>query len=86
MMNQRRSAITNSGNNPNIETLETEIAIVGSGGSSLAAAAAAAEMGTKVTVLEKRRSLGGNTALAGGIFTAESHLQRQMRLDVRRGV
>jgi fumarate reductase flavoprotein subunit len=68
----------------NMGDLETEIAIVGGGGSGLAAAVAATEMGAKVIVLERRRSIGGNTALAGGIFAAESHLQRRMRLDVRR--
>ncbi len=66
-----------------VETLDTEIAIIGGGGAGLAAAVAAVETGAKVIVLESRRSLGGNTALAGGIFAAESHLQRRMRLDVR---
>jgi fumarate reductase flavoprotein subunit len=66
-----------------VATLDTGIAIVGGGGAGLAAAVAAAEMGAEVTVLESRRSPGGNTALAGGIFAAESHLQRRMRLDVR---
>jgi len=66
-----------------VATLEAGIVIVGGGGSGLAAAVAAAEMGAEVIVLESRRSPGGNTALAGGIFAAESHLQRRMRLDVR---
>ena len=67
--------------NLNTENLETEIAIVGGGGTGLAAAVAATEMGAKVIVLEKRRSFGGNSALAGGIFAAASHLQRQRRID-----
>jgi fumarate reductase flavoprotein subunit len=68
----------------NTESIETDVAIVGGGGTGLAAAVAATEMGVKVIVLEKRRAFGGNTARAGGIFAAESHLQRRMRLDVRK--
>jgi fumarate reductase flavoprotein subunit len=68
----------------NTEILNTEIAVLGGGGSGLSAAVAATELGAKVIVLERRRSPGGNTARAGGIFAAESHLQRRMRLDVRR--
>lgn len=74
----------NPGSNSNNENLETEIVIIGGGGAGLAAAVAATEMGANVIVLEKRRSFGGNSALAGGIFAAESHLQRRMRIDVRR--
>jgi len=76
----------NPSRNLNTENLETEVAIVGGGGAGLAAAVAAAEMGAKVTVLEKRRSFGGNSALAGGIFAAESHLQRQRRIDAPKDV
>jgi fumarate reductase flavoprotein subunit len=68
----------------NIPTINTEIAVVGGGGAGLSAAIAATEMGAKVVVLESRRSPGGNTARAGGIFATESHLQRRMRLDVRK--
>jgi fumarate reductase flavoprotein subunit len=66
--------------------LETQIAIVGGGGAGMAAAVAATEMGADVVLLERRRSFGGNSALAGGIFAAESHLQRQRRIDLRRDV
>lgn len=72
--------------NSNSENLETEIAIVGGGGAGLAAAVAAAEKGVSVTVLEKRRSVGGNTARALGVFAAESPVQRRMRIDTRRDV
>jgi fumarate reductase flavoprotein subunit len=68
----------------NSDTLETEVAIIGGGGAGLAAAVAATEMGAKVIVLEKRRSCGGNSALAGGIFAAESPTQRRLRIDVNR--
>ncbi|HEX2964826.1 MAG TPA: FAD-dependent oxidoreductase [Syntrophorhabdaceae bacterium] len=49
-----------------------DVAIIGAGGSGLAAAIAAAEKGAKVVVLEKRHGTGGDTALAGGLFAAES--------------
>jgi fumarate reductase flavoprotein subunit len=63
---------------------ETQVVIVGGGGAGMSAAVAAKEMGAEVILLERRRSFGGNSALAGGIFAAESHLQRLRRLDVRR--
>ena len=64
--------------------LETQVVIVGGGGAGMAAAIAATERGVEVILLERRRSFGGNSALAGGVFAAESHLQRQRRIDVRR--
>jgi fumarate reductase flavoprotein subunit len=64
--------------------LETQVVTVGGGGAGLAAAVSATEEGAKVIVLERRRSFGGNSVLAGGIFAAESHLQRQRRIDTRR--
>jgi fumarate reductase flavoprotein subunit len=64
--------------------LETQVVIVGGGGAGMSAAVAATETGAKVVLLERRRSFGGNSALAGGIFAAESYLQRRRRLDVRR--
>jgi fumarate reductase flavoprotein subunit len=76
----------NPSSNLNTENLETEVAIVGGGGAGLAAAVAAAEMGAKVIVLESRRALGGNSARAGGIFAAESHLQRKMRISAPRDI
>ncbi len=67
-----------------VESLDADLAVIGGGGSGMAAAVAAAEMGVKkIIIVESRRSPGGNTALAGGIFAAGSHLQRRMRLDVR---
>jgi fumarate reductase flavoprotein subunit len=66
--------------------LETQVVIVGGGGAGMAAAIAATEVGAEVIVLERRRSFGGNSALAGGIFAAESHLQRQRRIDTRRDI
>jgi fumarate reductase flavoprotein subunit len=67
-----------------IKKLETEIVIIGAGGAGLAAAVTAAEMGTKVILLEKRRSSGGNSAMAEGLFGSESPVQRRMGVDARR--
>jgi fumarate reductase flavoprotein subunit len=66
------------------EKLETDILVVGGGGGGLAAAVAAGEKGAKVTVLEKRTAWGGNSALAGGIFAAESPVQKRMMIDARK--
>ena len=52
--------------------LDADLVIIGGGGSGLAAAVAAAQQGVRVTVLEKRRSLGGNSVKALGVFAAES--------------
>ncbi len=68
----------------NLETIKTEIVIIGGGGGGLTAALSAREKGVDVTVLEKRRTPGGNAAIAGGIFAAESHLQKRMKIDARR--
>jgi len=66
-----------------VETLETEIVVIGGGG-GLAAAVAAAEKGANVTVLEKRRAAGGNTAMARGLLAAESPVQKRMKIDAQR--
>jgi fumarate reductase flavoprotein subunit len=64
--------------------LDTEIAVVGGGGAGLAAGLAAAENGAKVIVLEKRGAFGGNSALAGGIFAADSPVQKRMMIEAPR--
>jgi fumarate reductase flavoprotein subunit len=66
------------------ENLKAQIIVIGGGGTGLAAAVAAAEKGAKVILLEKRRAAGGNTALARGIFAAESPLQKRMKIDAER--
>jgi fumarate reductase flavoprotein subunit len=60
-----------------------DVAVIGSGG-GLAAAVAAAEKGARVIVLEKRKVLGGNTALARALLAAESPVQRRLRIDARK--
>ncbi|MCL6476968.1 MAG: FAD-dependent oxidoreductase [Peptococcaceae bacterium] len=58
-----------------------DLVIIGGGGAGLAAAAAAAEKGAKnVIVLEKRASTGGNSALAYGLFAAESPVQKRQMI------
>jgi fumarate reductase flavoprotein subunit len=68
----------------NSETMETQIAIVGGGGAGLAAAVAATENGAKVIVVEKRPTLGGNSAMAEGLLAAESPAQKRMKIDAQR--
>jgi fumarate reductase flavoprotein subunit len=57
------------------------VAVVGAGGSGLAAAIAAAEKGAKTVVLEIRHGTGGDTALAGGLFAAESPPLKRLKND-----
>jgi fumarate reductase flavoprotein subunit len=64
--------------------LGTEIIIIGAGGAGLAAAVTAAEKGAKVVLLEKHHTAGGNSAMAEGLFGAESPLQKRMGVDARR--
>ena len=59
-----------------MERRKTDIVVIGSGGAGMAAAVAAAEKGAKVTVLEKRKSIGGISITGMGIFAVESRLQK----------
>ena len=63
---------------------ETDVVVIGSGVSGLAAALTAAEGGTRVIVFEKQRSLGGTSNFFEGIFAVESDLQRQRFIDYSR--
>ena len=65
----------------NAKFLDMDIVVVGGGGAGLAAALEAAENGAKVTVLEKRGTFGGNSALAGGIFAADSPVQKRLMIE-----
>ncbi len=64
--------------------IEAEIAIIGGGGVGLAAAVTATENGARVILLEKRKELGGNAAMAEGLFAAESPVQARVHIDARR--
>ena len=65
----------------NPKFFDTDIVVVGGGGAGLAAGLEAAENGAKVAVLEKRGAFGGNSALAGGIFAADSPVQKRMMIE-----
>lgn len=59
------------------EELQADLVVVGSGGAGLAAAAVAAQKGVNnIILLEARRTLGGNSALAGGLFAPKSRSQK----------
>ena len=63
---------------------ETDVIVVGGGGSGLAAAVEASGQGVAVTLLEKRPQLGGTTGIAVGSFTAAcSSLQRAAAVEDR---
>jgi succinate dehydrogenase/fumarate reductase flavoprotein subunit len=47
--------------------LETDIIVVGTGGSGLTAAIVAHDQGAKVTLIEKSSKIGGTTAFSGGV-------------------
>jgi fumarate reductase flavoprotein subunit len=65
------------------QDIDADIAIVGGGGTGLAAAVTAAEKGARVVVLEKRRKPGGNAAMAEGLFATESNTQSRHFIDAR---
>jgi fumarate reductase flavoprotein subunit len=71
----------NSVGDSHAERNQTDIVVIGAGGTGLAAAVAASEKGSKVIVLEKANAPGGNSARAVGFFAAESPAQKRMRID-----
>jgi fumarate reductase flavoprotein subunit len=70
----------NSGQNMKVEKLETDVVVIGAGGCGLAAAISIREKGARVIVVEKQAP-GGNTALAHGLFAAESAMQKRMGIN-----
>jgi fumarate reductase flavoprotein subunit len=79
-MLDRRWVIVNRGSAFQDENLEADIVVIGGGGTGLAAAVSAAEKGARVILLEKR-GLGGNSALAQGLFAADSPVQKRMNIS-----
>ena len=67
-----------------VETIETDIAVIGSGATGLAAALTATEGRAKVTLLEKMRRTGGTSSFAEGMFAVESDMQRQRYIGITR--
>jgi fumarate reductase flavoprotein subunit len=64
--------------------IRTDIVVVGSGLTGLAAALSAAEAGAKVMLFEKMRSLGGSSNFPEGMFAVESEMQRQDSIGITR--
>jgi fumarate reductase flavoprotein subunit len=63
---------------------ETDVVVIGSGASGLAAAVTAAEAGARVIVFEKERSLGGTSNFFNGMFAVESEMQRERYITYSR--
>jgi fumarate reductase flavoprotein subunit len=63
---------------------ETDVIVVGSGASGLAAALTVAEGGARVIVFEKERSPGGTSNFFEGTFAVESDMQRQRYITYSR--
>ena len=68
----------------NNKSAGTEVVVIGSGASGLAAALTAAEGGARVTVFEKERSLGGTSNFFEGTFAVESDMQREKYITYSR--
>lgn len=64
--------------------METDIVVIGSGVTGLAAALTAAEGGARVIVFEKQRSLGGTSNFFEGTFGVESGMQRERYITYTR--
>ena len=58
---------------------EADVVVVGSGFSGLAAAIEAHDAGASVVVLEKRRTVGGNSVIAGGMYNAVDQQEQKAR-------
>jgi fumarate reductase flavoprotein subunit len=63
---------------------ETDVVVIGSGVSGLAAALTLAEGGAGVVVFEKERSLGGTSNFYHGTFAVESDMQRERYITYTR--
>jgi fumarate reductase flavoprotein subunit len=64
--------------------VETDVIVIGSGVTGLAAALTAAEGGAKVAVFEKQRSFGGTSNFFEGTFAVESDMQRERYITYTR--
>jgi len=60
---------------------ETDVVVIGSGASGLAAALTAAEGGARVIIFEKQRTPGGTSNFFEGMFAVESEMQRKHFID-----
>ncbi len=62
---------------------DPDVVVIGGGG-GLAAAVAAAEHGANVVLVEKRKVVGGNTAMARGLMAADSPVQERLKIIARK--
>lgn len=65
-MDAARAVVEEEPVSTEVQTIETEIVIIGGGGSGMGAALTASEQGAKVVLLEKMPFLGGAMAISGG--------------------
>ena len=65
-------------------TIETDVVVIGSGATGMAAALTAAEGGAKVIMFEKQRSLGGTSNFFEGSFAVETEMQRELYVTYTR--
>ncbi|WP_080801726.1 FAD-dependent oxidoreductase [Arabiibacter massiliensis] len=64
------------------KTYDTDLLIVGAGGSGLACAVQAALDGTKFILVEKGSQVGGNASFVEGMFAVNSTLQREQGIEI----
>lgn len=65
------------------KTYDTDILIVGCGGSGLACAVQSAENGADIIVIEKSNQPGGNANFVEGIFAINSKPQQEMGIEIK---
>ena len=67
------------------ESMEnTDLAVIGSGATGMAAALTAVEKGARVIVFEKMRNTGGTSNFPEGMFAVESDMQQQQYIGITR--
>lgn len=79
LSNERRNVMTTG---EGAHRLETDVVVVGGGGSGLAAAIEARSLGRRVVLLERNAKLGGSTAKSIGSITA-TNTPHQLRKGIR---
>jgi fumarate reductase flavoprotein subunit len=65
-----------------VEKVTTDLLIIGAGGSGLAAAVAAAGRGTKVRIIDKRRTAGGTMNMLAGLVAGSSPTQKRAGINI----
>ena len=65
------------------KTYDTDLLIVGAGGSGLACAVQAALNGTNFILVDKNNQVGGNANFVEGMFAVNSTMQREQGIDIQ---